>query len=138
MNKPKILLIDDNSELCDGLAEAIRAEGYLVDNTSDSEEAAALIKKNKYHAGIFDYKMRGLNGIDLLKIMKSVDPQCSVFMITAMSSIHALLAEEKVGDLVAGVLKKPFNIEELIQEIKSIEFAELRSKKKRGGGKLKL
>jgi DNA-binding response OmpR family regulator len=118
---PKILLIDDSAELCNGLAEIFRDEGYLVDNTSDSGNGAILIKKNRYDVGIFDYKMKGLNGIDLLKMIKGVNPQCPVFIVSADSSINWLIKKEKLAGLVAGIISKPFNIVELLQKIKSIE-----------------
>ncbi|GEM_PF-1236756 len=118
---PKILLIDDSVELCNELAEIFRGEGYLVDNTSDSGEGAVLIKKNRYDVGIFDYKMKGLNGIDLLRMIKDVNPQCPVFIISGQSSIGRRIKKEKVADLCAGIIRKPFNIVELLQKIRSIE-----------------
>ncbi|MBF0522884.1 MAG: response regulator [Candidatus Omnitrophica bacterium] len=116
----KILLIDDNEELCDELANLFREEGLLVDNASDSAKGAVLIENNRYDGGIFDYKMKGLTGIDLLKRIKSVNPQCVVFIISGLASIETILQQENVMDLVAGIIKKPFEIEMLIQMMLAI------------------
>jgi DNA-binding response OmpR family regulator len=113
----KILLVDDNAELCVELAGIFRAEGYLVDNTSDSSEGAGLIKRNRYDVGILDYKMKGLNGIDLLK---EVNPQCPVFIISGMLAIDKLIIEERVSGLVAGIINKPFDLEMLLQMVRGV------------------
>jgi two-component system NtrC family response regulator len=115
----KILLIDDNVELCNGLADLFRDEGYLVDNTSDNEEGAALIQKNKYDICLLDYKMKGLNGIDLLKLIKNVNAECAVFIVSGRAGINELIKEASAEDLVAGVFSKPFNIPLLLQKIKA-------------------
>ncbi len=114
-----ILLIDDNVELCNGLAEILRDEGYRVDCASESALGAALISGKKYELCIFDYKMKGLNGVDLLKMIKAENPQCLVFIISGRTSIETLLKEEKVSGLVAAVFPKPFNVAELLEKIRA-------------------
>jgi DNA-binding response OmpR family regulator len=117
---PKILLIDDDAELCDELSEIFREEGYLVDNAFDSGEGAGLIKSNRYDVGIFDYKMSGLNGIDLLKMIKGVSRQCAVFIVSGRPGIEKLIKEEHVSDLVAGVINKPFDIDDILQKVRAV------------------
>lgn len=116
---PKILLVDDSVELCNGLAKLIRDEGYLVDNVMDSRKAANLIQKKRYDLYILDYRMSGLNGIDLLKMIKSVNPQCPVFILSGLPSIEQLLIEKNVTGLVAEFIDKPFDIDDLLQKIES-------------------
>lgn len=115
----KLLLVDDDAELCAELAETFRYEGYQVDSTSDSAEGAALIQKNKYELAVFDYKMKGLNGIDLLKLVKGINPGCAVFLVTGRAGIEALVDEEKVSGLVAGIVSKPFDVDALLQKLKA-------------------
>ncbi|MBI4351756.1 MAG: response regulator [Elusimicrobia bacterium] len=115
----KLLLIDDDAELCAELAETFREEGYLVDSTSDSAEGSVLIKKNNYDVAVFDYKMRGLNGIDLLKLAKGLNPACAVFLVSGRAGIETLAKEERVSDLVAGIITKPFDVDELLRKIKT-------------------
>ena len=111
-----ILLIDDNVELCNGLAEILRDEGYRVDSTSESTLGSLFISQNKYDVCILDYKMKGLN---LLKMIKTENPRCIVFIISGRTSIEALLKEEKVFAQVAAVFTKPFNVEGLLQKIRA-------------------
>ena len=115
----RILIVDDDTSVSNSLAMLIREEGHLVDNTSDSGEGALLIEKNRYDVGIFDYKMKGLSGIDLLKMIKNKNPRCAVFIISGTLDIDTLRADKNIGSLAAGIISKPFDIEALFQKIKS-------------------
>ena len=115
----KILIVDDDTGVSNSLAMLIREEGYLVDNTSDSGEGVLLIEKNRYDVGIFDYKMKGLSGIDLLKMIKNKNPRCAVFIISGTLDIDTLRADKNIGSLAAGIISKPFDIEALFQKIRS-------------------
>ena len=113
----KILIIDDDSGVCNSLAMLLRSEGYSVDATTDSGEGVVLIEKGRYDVYLFDYKMKGLNGKDLLKITKNVNPQCSVFIVSAMFNLDELCKKEIKSGLVTDVISKPFDVEELLQRI---------------------
>ena len=113
----RILIVDDDSSLCNSFMMLLRGEGYSVDATTDSLEGEILVKKNKYDICFFDYKMKGLNGKDLLKITKNVNPQCSVFIVSAMFNLEELCKKEIKSGLVVGVISKPFDVEELLQKI---------------------
>lgn len=113
----KILIVDDDTSISDALATLLREEGYLVHNTSDSEEGARLIEKNKYDTGIFDYKMKGLSGIDLLKKMKNKNPRSSVFIMSGILDIDTFRADKNIVSLAAHVINKPFDIKALLQKL---------------------
>jgi len=116
----KILIVDDDPGICNALAILLCEEGYRVDETTDSRKAASLIKKNKHDICLFDYKMKGLNGIDLLKKVKDVNPLCSVFIISGMLDIDVLCRKEIKAGLIAGVISKPFDVEALLQRIADV------------------
>lgn len=116
----KILIVDDDTELVGELAEILRDEGYFVENTSDSLQAEKLINKNTYDLYLLDYKMSGLSGIDLLKKIKENKSESVVFIISGRPSIDKLLKEENVHHLISAVIKKPFDVEVLLQKIKTL------------------
>ena len=116
----KILIVDDDSGVCNSLAMLLRGEGYSVDAATDSGEAVVLIEKDRYDVCLFDYKMKGLNGKDLLKITKNVNPQCSVFIVSAMFNLEELCKKEIKSSLVTGVVSKPFDVEEVLQKIAAL------------------
>lgn len=113
----KILIVDDDVSVSRSLAMLLREEGYCVDNTSDSGEGALLIEKNGYDVCLFDYKMKGLSGIELLKMVKNKNPRCAVFIMSGTLDIDTLSADENVVRLVASIISKPFDIEALLQKI---------------------
>ena len=116
----KVLIVDDDPGVCNSLAMLLRGEKYRVDKTTDSREGALLIKKNKYDVCVFDYKMKGLNGIDLLKISKEVNPRCFVFIISGMLSVEALCKKEIKAGVAAVIISKPFNVEVLLQKMRDV------------------
>ncbi|MDD4899612.1 MAG: response regulator [Candidatus Omnitrophica bacterium] len=117
----KIIIVDDDAELAEEMAEILRDEGFIVENTSDTLHAEKLISSHSYDLYLLDYKMSHLSGVDLLKKIKFKDPESKVFIISGRPAIEKLLEEEKVNELVSAVFKKPFDIETLLQRIKSLE-----------------
>ena len=65
------------------------------------------------------YKMKGMNGIELLKMTKVVNPRCSVFIISGMN-IDEIFNRTIYTGLLAGSISKPFDIEALLQTIETI------------------
>jgi DNA-binding NtrC family response regulator len=113
----KILLVDDDLALCNSIAMLLREEGYCVEAATDSREGTVLINKNRYDVAIFDYKMEGLNGIDLLMMTKKINPRCAVFILSGMLNIEKLCEKAKKAGLLAGVIGKPFDVVALLQKI---------------------
>lgn len=116
----KILIVDDDPGVCHSFAILLRGEGYDVDATTDSREAAIFIKKDRYDVSLFDYKMKGMNGIDLLRMTKKENPQCSVFIVSAMVNLNKLCKKEIKAGLVTGIISKPFDVEALLQRIAAV------------------
>ena len=114
----KILIVDDDVILAQEMTEILCGHGYSVENASDSSKGLQLIKENVYDIYLFDYKMTGLSGIDLLKEVKETNEEASVFIISGRPAIDNLLREANVAHLVSCVLKKPFDVEVLLQKIK--------------------
>ncbi|EKD29188.1 MAG: response regulator receiver protein [uncultured bacterium] len=115
--KKKILIIDDDPGVCNSMAILFREEGYSVDKATGSAKAEILIKNGRYDVCLFDYMMKGLNGIDLLKMTKKVNPGCSVFIISGMLNIDELCQKEIKSGLIAGIIKKPFDIDFMLKRI---------------------
>src|SRR2546423_1207204 len=120
MGKKRILVIDDDIELGQELTDILLQEGYAVTHASDSAEGETLINNNKYDINILDFKMSGLNGIELLRKAKQKDPNTKVIMVTGRPFIEKLMKEEKVSHIVDGLISKPFKIENLLAKIKDL------------------
>jgi DNA-binding response OmpR family regulator len=113
----KVLIVDDDAELAEELTEILQGYGYSSDKASDSVQAEALIKQNCYDVYLFDYKMAGLSGIDLLRKVKEIHCTGPVIIMSGRPFIEKILKDEKVDTLVSAVIKKPFDIELLLQKL---------------------
>ncbi len=99
MNKPKILVIDDDRVHLEGMVVLLEDEDYKVDEADSAEAALKLIYKNGYDLIITDYKMQKIDGMELLKMINDFDPMLKVIMVTGYSSIEDAVKAIHLGAL---------------------------------------
>jgi DNA-binding NtrC family response regulator len=93
MIKPKILVIDDDNAHREGMVMMLEDEGYEIESADSGETAINLIDKNYYDLVVTDYKMHGIDGMELLKIINDRNPLLKVIMVTGFGSFeHAVKA----------------------------------------------
>ncbi|MBQ2847270.1 MAG: response regulator transcription factor [Clostridia bacterium] len=112
----RILIAEDEKSLNRILAKQLKAAGYSVDCAFDGEEADDFLFSGEYDAAVFDIMMPKLDGISLVKKMRSRGDATPVLFLTARDSI-----EDRVTGLDIGAddyLVKPFAIEELLARLR--------------------
>jgi DNA-binding response OmpR family regulator len=114
----KILLVDDDVELTEELAEILKEAGYEVDFTSDSHEGVQKIQNHTYDLYLLDYKMSGVDGVFLFILLREKYPESKVFIISGNPFIENILTKENILPFLKGVIKKPFDIEKLLEQIR--------------------
>ncbi|HAF96335.1 MAG: hypothetical protein A2X34_04610 [Elusimicrobia bacterium GWC2_51_8] len=119
MAKKRILIIDDDAELGEEMAEILEAEGYSVEKVSDGLKGIELIRKNIYNVFLLDFKIQGMTGIDLLKIIRKKDPKAAVFFVSGRPGLDAILAAESLSDEIKGIIEKPFDSELLLEKVRA-------------------
>lgn len=115
----KILIIDDDRELCEEMAEILRDEGYSIRTAFSSNEGKAIIEEELYDIILLDYKMPHLTGLDILKEIKK-NPRAKILLISGRPALDKLLEDKNVSGLVAGIMSKPMTVEALLQKIRSL------------------
>jgi DNA-binding response OmpR family regulator len=80
----KILVVDDEHDVCDMLEKFLTLKGYEVYTALSGEEALDLVKKKKPHIVLLDIKMPEMDGIECLKRIKEIEQEVGVIMITAV------------------------------------------------------
>ena len=107
-----LLFIDDEEGVRRSIVRALKKEPYKTYTAGNGEEGIKFIEENidNISTVISDYKMPGLNGIDLLHRIKGKYPEMPVVLITGFST------DSVVDDIdqADGFLKKPFNIDSII------------------------
>ena len=105
-HKPRILVVDDEPDLCSVLERYIEAD-FVVEAVSDPREALRLLDINRYDALITDLRMPEIDGISLTRSAKRLAPGLPVIIISGHSKEEPLVQEAFAAG-AGGLLKKPF------------------------------
>lgn len=111
----RILVIDDDFEMCDLLSEFLDREGFDVFPLRDGFEALGLLRKEEFDVIITDLKMKGVKGLDILNEAQKLAPLTPVIMITAFGTIESAIKAMKMG--AYDYITKPFQMEELLMTV---------------------
>lgn len=114
--KSKILIVDDEPDICKALEFILQRQDYEVKSVYSGEEALGLISKEDFDVVITDLKMGKVDGIELLKKTKEINPDTNVIIITAFGSIESAVEAMKSG--ASDYIIKPFYNEEIIITVK--------------------
>jgi DNA-binding NtrC family response regulator len=112
----KILVIDDDVEMCGLLSDVLKGEGWYVMAISDSLEASKILRKEEFDVIITDLKMKGLKGLDLLEEAKKLASLTPVIIITAFGTIESAIKAMKMG--AYDYVTKPFRTDEIVLTVK--------------------
>jgi len=112
----KVLVVDDDLEMCGMLFDVLKEEGFSVITTGDSLEAAKILKKEEFDVIVTDLKMKGLKGLDLLEEANKVAPMTPVIIITAFGTIESAIKAIKMG--AYDYITKPFQMDEIVLTVK--------------------
>ncbi len=118
MEKPRILLVDDDKNTANGLRKILLQDGYDTDCAYTGKEALNLIATEHFDIVITDMKLPDISGFSIIEKVKKKDIDIAVVMITAFSSIQTAIDAMKKG--ADDYLTKPVNIEELELILKKI------------------
>lgn len=107
MNKAgeKIIVIDDEKRMCDSLTALLSDDGYEVKAFQDSPKAAAAIRSEKVDLVITDIKMPEMDGLQILQVVREVDEDIPVILMTGYASLDS--AVEAVSHGAYDYLLKP-------------------------------
>src|SRR3979411_978693 len=125
MSKGTILVVDDESEIREGLELLLTGEGYGVSSAGTAESGLAKLEERPYDLLLLDVSLPDRNGLDLLKEIHRRDPHLSVVLITAYGSIDMARAAFKSGAM--DYITKPWSNDELLAQVaQAVESRRLR------------
>ena len=111
-----IHIIDDEPIIHEVLGDLLFTEGYEVEMSSNGEEALAKHSSQAFDLVLLDLLMPGMDGIEVLKILKKMDPYAVIIIITAYASIESAISAMKIGAF--DYIQKPFKHDELLLTVK--------------------
>lgn len=115
MPKGSILVVDDESEIREGLVALLSSEGYTVTEAETGEEGLARLEELPFDLLLLDVSLPDRNGIELLRQIHSRDPHLSKILITAFGSIDMARAAFKNG--AQDYITKPWSNDELLAQV---------------------
>jgi two-component system response regulator HydG len=116
LGRATILVVDDDVAQCDFLKEELEREGYNVEVAHGGRPGVERVKRGGIDLVVSDVKMPDLDGLDLLREIRAVEPCPYVITVTGFGSIDTAIRAVKLG--AYDYLTKPFEIEHLLLTIK--------------------
>jgi DNA-binding NtrC family response regulator len=107
MSNGAILIVDDEERLGTLLARSLARAGYGADYVREQEEALARLREGRYDALVTDLRMPGIDGLEMLRRAKRIDPGIEVVLMTAFATVDTAKEALKLG--AADYLTKPFS-----------------------------
>jgi DNA-binding response OmpR family regulator len=120
VKKQKVLVVDDDKDLCNLISDIIKEEGFEVKKAYDGNSAIDRLLKENYDVMIIDNKLSGVSGIKVIEQTKDLKPALKTIMISAYGNTNTKLRAKDLG--VYDFLDKPFDIKVLISRIKELLF----------------
>jgi DNA-binding NtrC family response regulator len=116
MSNHRIMVIDDEKIVGDMAKLSLEQEGYQVETFLNAEPALKRLQEEKFDVVVTDYKMKGIDGMEVLRNVKDLYPATQVIMITAFANLDAAI--EALRRDVHDFFPKPVKIKELKASIK--------------------
>src|SRR5271167_14223 len=125
MSKGAILVVDDESEIREGLELLLKSEGYQVSSAETAQSGLAQLEERPFDLLLLDVSLPDRNGIDMLKDIHRQDPHLPIVLITAYGSIEMARAAFKNGAM--DYITKPWSNDELLAQVaQAVESRKLR------------
>ena len=111
----RLLLVDDEKDFVNILSKRIRRRNIDVAKAFSGAEAIQALRGQEFDVAVLDLKMEDMDGIEVLKMLKIMDPKLAVIMLTGHGSAEAAEQGIKLGAF--DYLTKPCELEELLGKI---------------------
>ena len=112
----KVLLVDDEEDFLEAMAERMRARDMEVTTASSAEEAFKKMESETFDAIVLDFQMPEMDGMEALKSIKAKRPESQIILLTGFATVEKGVQAMKEG--AADFMEKPADLEVLSQKIK--------------------
>jgi CheY-like chemotaxis protein len=120
----KVLIVDDEKDFLDIMAERMEARGMNVTTTTSGEDALEMVLKESYDAVIMDLMMPEMDGFKALKLFKESRPDVPIILLTANVPEEKCLEAIKLGAM--DVIEKPADLNLLTQKIEAAKALKIK------------
>jgi DNA-binding NtrC family response regulator len=114
-NKIKLLIVDDEERFLASIAKRLEMRDFDVRTATRGEQAIELARKEKFDLALLDLKMPGMDGKQVLEILKKEHKYIEVIILTGHGSVDSAVDCTKLGAF--GYLPKPYELEKLLETL---------------------
>jgi len=115
MEKSRILVVDDEAVVREGVRRILENDRYSVESCSSGRAALDLMQIKDFDMVITDLKMPGMSGLEVLKTIKILQPEIPVIIITGYSTVDTAVEAMKNGAI--DYIAKPFTPDQLLEKV---------------------
>jgi DNA-binding NtrC family response regulator len=115
----KVLLVDDEKEFIDTLAERMETRGMVVEKTTSAKTALKLVEETAFDAIVLDLQMPEMDGLETLKILKEKNPELQVILLTGHATVEKGIEAMKLGAM--DLIEKPADLSMLTEKIRKAQ-----------------
>jgi two-component system response regulator RegA len=112
VDKPLLLLVDDDATLRERLARALASRGCDVRTAADHGQALELAHQEPPEMAVVDLRMPGPSGLELIRDLKAIDPETRIVVLTGYGSIATAIDAVRLG--ACHYLQKPADADEIL------------------------
>lgn len=116
--KASVLIVDDNTALCESMSLILEERGYDVTRAGDGPEAIEIVTERSFDIIFMDIKMPLMDGVEAYKRIKGIRPEAVVMMMTAYSLEE--MVQEALQEGAYGILYKPLDMAKVIATIDEV------------------
>ena len=120
IDQPLILVVDDDTDLCQSLWDLLRERGYRVCVAHNEEEAAERLRGKAFHVVLIDLKLPGGDGGAVFRLVRRTSPQTRTILITGHRSEMDQLVQQVTVEGADAVCYKPFDVPHMLELLKQL------------------
>jgi DNA-binding NtrC family response regulator len=125
-NKASLLIVDDESVVRESLGKWFEEEGYLVETAASAREALLKLPRQRWDLALVDIKMPGMDGLELHRKIRQVDPEITIIIMTGYASVET--AVQALKDGAYDYITKPFDPDDLARLVrKALEHRQIKA-----------
>ncbi len=116
--KPRLLIIEDEEAILEGLADVFVYNGYQVETATEGTSGLEMALAGGYHLVLLDIMMPGLDGFSVCDKIREVDRHLPIIMLTAKTSEEDIIKGLKLG--ADDYIPKPFSVAQLLARVEAV------------------
>lgn len=108
-----LLIVDDEPDVCANLSDILQDQGYRVDVAHCGQDALQLVRQRSYAAALVDYRMPGMDGVELCREIRRIDGALRAIVLSAYTTPQTAQAARAAG--AVHVVSKPVDMARLLK-----------------------